>query len=239
MFNPAVYDFLPVSDAVKKFYTLGLEKNIALHPETPENKLLWEAINNQTDTYKQFNGKWQILITKIRAEISLPLTITTNPQLPCFSAFLQLEENKYADLTRKKGIHFFISLLGEFYSIIGEDSSAIEFEPGQYHHVTNSLTVSPVKEYAGCFNLIYTAIISFFENYRLIPFDVLLTKMDSVYSPWFSDKMNLFETLYNNRLNIKCPNINGDTGFGFENWYRKDYDPEENSGWTLIHPDNK
>lgn len=125
-YNADKYDFMELYNSIAKYYPIGVpfENNPAYnnYPGTKEiTKLLEESIHDEDN----FKSGWQKIETEIQNGIQFEIIGTTYGQSPCYSSYIEIEKNKVGDLSRYKEIHFFISLLGPFYTIIGQDRNEI------------------------------------------------------------------------------------------------------------------
>jgi len=235
MFNPDVYDFRPIFDTIKKYYLIGIDKDFPNYAASPGFQELVKLLEKNIHDDENYKARWENFCIQVEKATSAKVISTTYCQQPGFSAYLLIEETKMNNLTRSKELHFFIGLLGPYFSIIGKDSSSIEFEKDHYYTVTNYLTVSPDKEYTEIFKTVEAMIQDRFKDYWLIPFELLKQKIgDGFFTPWNQDReMTVFNALFNNQVETETKYISGDQYYGREKWFRKDFDPSQLGGWTV------
>jgi hypothetical protein len=228
-----MFDFWSVYTSIKKYYPLGLDKEFILRFEYPGEKELEKIIADNIHEDKNNQWQWEGFCYKIEKGITKKIIGTTYGRAPCFSAYIQLEESKTDNLLRSKELHFFLSLTGPFYSIVGKDGSRIEFEKDYYHWVTNYLTVSPEKEYSDIFKFIESQIKEQFPEYRLVPFEILKQKIEGLYTKHYAENsMTIFNALFNDQID-PTSNISGNPWYGSDKWIREDYDTNKETGWIV------
>ena len=236
MFNPDKYNFWPIYEVIKTYYPVGLDKEFNLYFDCPGYASLIKLIEENVHDDENYQLRWNDFCNRLEKEIDKEIVGTTYGQLPCFSAYVLLDKKISDDLVRTKELYFFVSLLGSFFSIIGRDGSQIEYGKDHSHWITNYVTVSPEKEYTEIFKILELRITERFQNYRLVPFEILKQKIEGLYTKWYTEKeMTIFNALFNNQINTES-NISGNAMFGSDKWIREDYDPSIEGGWTIYPP---
>lgn len=81
---------------------------------------------------------WTNFSSQIQAKIEHPVIGRIYGQALCYSLYMELEKAMVRDMTRFKELHCFVSLLGPFYTIIGQDRSEVKIDEG-FCSTTNCL----------------------------------------------------------------------------------------------------
>jgi hypothetical protein len=142
-----------------------------------------------------------------------------------------LEQTFLDSLTRTKELHFFVSLVGPFYTIIGEDVSAVKIEERHYRS-TSYLVVSPEGEFADTFRLLCDKIENRFKSYRFIPFELCKQTIDGLDVDYTDEHLNkVFYALFNNHIELDIWRTIGESYYKSEDWIKEGY-VDERDGWT-------
>lgn len=152
---------------------------------------------------------------------------------PCYSGFITLKKENFKNLTYTKELHFFISLLGPYYTILGIDRSEVELEEvlpdlngsekirDRVYNANQVITVSPHQEYKELFLILQNKILDYFPSLKYIPYEINRKKIKGI-SLVYPDceakvKGSVFSALFrpDDSFNSKT---RGDTFFGFDEW---------------------
>jgi hypothetical protein len=131
-FNYEKFDFWKVYDSIKRFYPIGVKKNESrLYYSYPCLKELEAIVVENIHDDKHFEERWEHFTKGIETEIGKEIIGTTYGQAPSFSSFVLLEQSSLDNQTRTKELHFFVSLVGPFYSVIGADINTVKIDERQ------------------------------------------------------------------------------------------------------------
>jgi hypothetical protein len=143
------------------------------------------------------------------------------------------------DLTRTKELHFFVSLVGPFYTIVGQDNNAIKIDDIRSCRSTNYLIVSPEKEFAETFKFLCDKIEPRFKGYRFVPFEICQQTIDGLEVRYTEKNLNsIFHALFNDHIDLLDWRKVGNEYFKSEDWIREDY-VDTGGSWTIYPPVQK
>lgn len=227
-FNSAVHDFWPVYNSIHRFYPVGIGHEIeAMYnsfPGTSERqKIIADNIYNDVN-YKR---NWLDFLEAIANYTGKKVTDNTGGITSCYSAYLQLYHTVSGDRTRTKGLHFFVSLLGPFYWVVGADENEVEAKDSFYRS-TNFLVTSPMVEYAGDFEDICKHIEARFKGYRFIPFWFGKQIVDGLVLDYKDNNCSVFNALFNGAIDLNT-NIVGSPSYKNSQWG----DSDKAGKWVL------
>lgn len=233
-FNIEAYDFWPIYDAIKRFYPIGIDRNNnQLYLSYPGLKILEDIIADNVHKRKHFTERWESFTTEIKNEIKKEIIGTTYGQAPSFSSYVLLNTVSIDDLTRTKEIHFFVSLVGPFYTIVGRDHVAIKTNDDKNYRSTCYLAVSPEKEFKDIFNLLCHKIEQRFKGYRFVPFGIGTETLNGLTVRYSDENLNtIFHALFNNNIDLTVSGRFGDIHFKYQDWARADHKDIENN-WVV------
>ncbi|MBO9701003.1 MAG: hypothetical protein J7604_12390 [Sporocytophaga sp.] len=189
-----------------------------------------EEILNENFFTINYRERWGKFRKFLKEELKEPFHNSTIAFYPCYSGIVILKEEKNNNLTYTKELHFFISLLGPFYTILGIDKAEITLEEHFNWDKENSsssyeanlvVTVSPYMEYQEPFNMLQKKIIEYFPSLKFIPYEVNIEKVEGVsliYPDTQGDAKNsVFSALFrpDNYFNTET---RGNTHYGFDEW---------------------
>jgi hypothetical protein len=148
---------------------------------------------------------------------------------------VQFDKTFYDNLTRTKELHFFLSLVGPYYTIIGTDINVVKTE-GRNLRSTNYLVVSPENEFAETFCLLCNKIENRFEGFRFIPFELCTQTIDGLDVYYSDENLNtVFHALFNDHIDMTTQNTIGNEYFKSEDWIKEGY-VGEGGNWTAYPP---
>ncbi|MCB0372223.1 MAG: hypothetical protein KDD31_04335 [Muricauda sp.] len=227
-FNSEEYDFWPLYNSIKKYYTIGIKKNqdMDIYRQYPGilelEKVLLENIGNK----KTYQRNWTSFIRRIGSEIGKEVTGTTFGLVPSYSAFLILDLEKEGNRCNYKELHFSVSLLGKYYQIYGLNKTVLSYDdlsiPYQIQNL-KELVVSPIDEYKAYFESVEFKITEEFKDYRLVPFVVGQSVINGL-EIFHLDKENcsINMALFNDFLGfgeqVGEVDIRGDLNYGMDSW---------------------
>ena len=232
-FNADRYDFWPLYETIKKYYPIGLSKeNSRLFFNSyagikEYHKLIQDNLVNK----KTYQSKWKSFDDKIEHKINIR-PVVTNGLSPSYSSKVEIENVKFGDLTRVKRIHYFISFLGPYYTIIGDDLSIVPIVEETLFR-TNYLIVSPFNEFEELFKTIAEEIECCFKAYQFVPFFILKGTLNGLELPHAEGHVNtIFSALFNSEFDLNHP-VRGDEYFRDKVWTNADWD---NSSGFVAYP---
>ena len=231
-FNHNKFEFWKIYDSIKQFYPIGIKKDDSKmfhsYPGLQElEKILEDNIHDQD----KFNSKWKDFTSEIERQLGKEIIGTTYGQAPSFSSFIILETTKLDNLTRTKELHFFVSLIGPYYTVIGKDNNTINIQDSRYRS-TNYLVLSPEIEFADTFILLCDEIESRFKGFRFVPFGICKQTIEALDVRYSGQNLNaVFHALFNNDVDLTCETI-GNEYYRCENWIKEDY-VDEGGAWTV------
>ena len=117
-FNYEEYDFWPVYETIKKYYPLGLKaSDDQLNQYYPGLIALRELIYENIVVQKTYRARWVKFNHLLKEQIRKPVHDTHHAAAPCYSGLVLLKRQKEPDLLEQE-LHFAISLLGPYYTLI-------------------------------------------------------------------------------------------------------------------------
>jgi hypothetical protein len=232
-FNPEKFNFWEIYESIAKYYPIGIPKNESKFSQSFQGHkdlvaILLDNIHNE----KNFKIRWVSFDKEIKKLSQKKVIGTTYGQVPCFSSYVEIEKKKYKNFTHFKELHYFVSLLGNFYTVIGDDRNEMTERENKFR-TTNYLAVSPEHEFAKTFNLLCEQIEMRFTGFRFVPFQICaqtiigldvkddLEKQDTIFDAIFGGS----HIRFNNR-------ILGNEFYKADEWIREGY-VDTGSHWTI------
>ena len=234
-FNSEKFDFWEIYNSIKHFYPIGIKKEEGkLYFTYPGLKELENIIVENIHDESNFNSRWQDFTKEIEKQIEKQIIGTTYGQAPSFSSFVLLDSASFGNLTRTKELHFFVSLVAPFYTIIGIDNNILEIGDRKYRS-TNYLVVSPENEYADTFRLLCDKIEKRFSGFRYVPFEICKQTIEGLDVPYSDENLNrIFNALFNNHIDFAVMTMGNDY-YKSEDWIKEGY-IDKGGGWTIYPP---
>ena len=233
-FNTEKFDFWPIYDDIKRFYPIGIEKDErwGMYLAYPGLQKLTEVILENIYNESNYSSRWESFTSEIESITTKEIIGTTYGQAPCFSACLVLDKICVDGVIREKQIQFFVSLIGAFYSVIGQEIVSVRSDTEAYR-ATGYLVVSPEKEFKEVFNLLCDKIEARFKGFRFIPFEISRQTIDGLDAKYSHKKLNsIFHALFNDHIDLNTKLVVGDGYYKCEAWIKEGYVPDE-GGWTM------
>ena len=234
-FNTEIFDFWPIYETIKQFYPIGISTSnrnlFDSYPGTADlKKLVIENIHDKIN----FESRWKKFDELLEAKTKFKPVGTTMGQAPSFSSFIEIERIDHGSLTRVKRLHYFVSLLDSYYTVLGDDLSIIKVDDSNLHRI-NYLVASPFNEFAESFNKICVEIETHFKNFRYVPLFIskqCIDGLDVGYTDYYAN--SIFSALFNN-TNLDIWTY-GDDAFKAEIWLREGL--TEMPKWSVQAPNN-
>jgi hypothetical protein len=235
-FNSDKFDFWSIYESIKHFYPIGIKKDDSrMYHSYPGLKELEDRIVDNIHIDEHFNSRWENFTATIQKEIGKEIIDTTYGQAPSFSSYVLLESSSMDNLTRTKEIHFFVSLIGPYYTVIGSDNSAVKVLEGQYKG-TSYLVVSPFLEYVDIFKLLCEKIEKQFIGFRFVPFEICRQTIEGLDVRYSDENLNtVFHALFNNHIGLNTLRTVGDKYYKYDDWLKEGY-IDDGESWSAYPP---
>lgn len=232
------FDFWKIYDIIKKFYPIGIQKGEdKMFYSYPGLKELGDIVVENIHENDNYIARWESFTNQIENLIQKKIVGTTYGQAPSFSAFVQLGTSSFDNLTRERELHFFVSLVGPFYTVIGQDKSIIKVGDGVFRN-TSYLVVSPENEFADIFNILCNKIEERFKGFRFVPFYICKQTIDGLDVRYVNDSLNsIFNALFNDHVDLNVRTL-GDESYKSKDWIKEGY-IDTGKGWTVYPPEQK
>lgn len=220
MYYADKFDLREIYEALHRCYPIdmyhGSEKHTSIIVDNIHNRECFEL--------------WEQFTDELALESNKEIIGTTYGNAPSFSSFIVLDTTTLGSNTRSKQLHFMISLVGSFYTVIGEDKNTVKEHGGTFES-TNYLVVSPEYEFEAFFVWLCQKIENRFINFRFVPYEVYSQTMNHFNLDSF---LSVFQGLFNDLIDINTKNIIGNGFFKSEVWTAKEY---TNQGkWSIMPP---
>ena len=237
LFNSDKFDFWKIYDAIKRFYPIGVKRDESqMYFSYPGLKELEDIVVANIQDDNHFINRWDNFTKDIEKEICKEIIGTTYGQAPSFSSYVLLDTASLDNLTRTKELHFFVSLVGPFYTIIGQDNNTVKLEEHKNYRSTSYLVVSPENEFADTFELLCDKIENRFEGFRFVPYEICQQTIDGLNVHYSDENLNsVFHALFNNLVDLTVWRKIGNDYFKSEDWIKQDY-VDTGGGWTIYPP---
>jgi len=235
-FNSDKFDFWLIYESIKHFYPIGIKKDESrMYHSYPGLKELEDRIVDNIHIDDNFNSRWENFTATIQKEIGKEIIGTTYGQAPSFSSYVLLESSSMDNLTRTKEIHFFVSLIGPYYTVMCNDNSTVKVLESQYKG-TSYLVVSPFLEYAAIFKLLCEKIEKQFIGFRFVPFEICRQTIEGLDVRYSDETLNtVFHALFNNHIDLNTLRYVGDKYYKYDDWIKEGY-IDDGDNWTVAPP---
>lgn len=234
-FNSDKFDFWTIYESIKSYYPIGIKKDDSrMYHSYPGLKKLEDRIVDNIHIDEHFNSRWENFTATIQKEIGKEIIGTTYGQAPSFSSYVLLQSSSLDNLTRTKEIHFFVSLTGPYYTVIGNDNSTVKVLEGQYKG-TSYLVISPFLEYADIFKLLCEKIEKQFVGFRFVPFEICTQTIEGLDVRYSENLNTVFHALFNNHIDLNTLRYVGDKYFKYDAWIKEGY-VDDGDSWTAFPP---
>ncbi|MFA0964869.1 hypothetical protein AB9P05_23875 [Roseivirga sp. BDSF3-8] len=229
------YDYSTIYETIKRYYPpaeKGLTAGDLLKTKEYEryNRLL--RSNFQDKVY--YKEKWKAFKAYLKGGLDKPVRETTAVLYPCYSGAITIEKKTSGNLTYIKELHFFISLLGPYYSLIGLDRLEVTLpdllrtaeqelrERNRLYHSRVALTISPCYEYERPMKALARLIGAQFPEYRQVPFALASREWThtALYTPDSHSATLIFHALFGRHFPL-TEKVRGDETAGCEDWRKE------------------
>lgn len=232
-FNSDLYDLWEIYDAIKSFYPLGIPRGEGggVYFEYAGIKKLEQIVVENIHDENNFKNRWANYRNELAEKLEKEVIGKTYGQSPSFCSSVVLERNEIGNCTHLKELYFAVSLVGNFFSIYGLDSTLIleDQESFKGYQVANMVTTSPFKECEKVFSTVENSIRERYPTYKMVPFAFGQQIIDGL-QVRYSDAevcsihMALFNDFVQPRNNFKFTQghvvdyTRGDDYYGLEDW---------------------
>lgn len=219
-FNSNKFDFWKIYDCIKHNYPLGIKKDetnfFYSYPGIIE---LRQLIADKVSEGGEHEG-WDDFLVELQSTIGKTITGTTYGQAPSYSGYLEIETFTHENHERTKELHFSVSLLGPFYTIIGMDKNTVSIEWKRFEKPTY-LIISPENEYKEYFIFLENSIEKQFPGYKFIPYDIYSQNIDGL-ELYYDDRASntVFNGIFNSLVVSDMMTI-GDQFYKYDQWLKK------------------
>ena len=261
-FDGDKYDFWPVYTAIQTHYPIGISKEevyVQFYSTSPHRRLRNDAydrkyVYDKENNQSLSNPDWEKFIEALQNLTTQEVCDVTHPQMPCFSAHVEVERIEIGDVIRKKELLVYISLLGPFYTVIGQNKTSLKTatpndkliaDSKSWSHRTDSfypavhhLVISPYEEFEDTFNTLCKTVEEHFTDFRFVPFSICKSTIAGLEVPQTNDKpASVFQALFsdNHPINFKAPTL-GDDYFKADDWMIEGYVEKPRGKWYAFPP---
>lgn len=203
------FDFWSVYKSIIEYYPIGIEND---YPcpffEYQGIKKLEDIVVQKVHDDKNYNEEWASYWEKVSEEVGLPIVGTTYGQAPSFSAYLILKEEKGSYCDYFEELHFSVSFVGPFYTIVGQSRTEVhQGDKLERFSAVNKVNSSPTEETQKYFELLIQKIKSKYPNYKFVPYDINELFIEGLRVPYRDEKRNrVYNALFNDLINFDTVN---------------------------------
>jgi hypothetical protein len=229
-FSNADYNFWSIYESIKKYYPLGIDKEYpGIFFDYWGIKKLEDIIVAKVHDDKNFRLEWEECWEKFSDEIKLPIIGTTYGQAPSFSSYIELKNEKGETCDYVEELHFAVSFVGPFYTIIGQSSTVVNHQEGtdQFHYsAINRITISPDSQTQKYFDFLSEKIESKYNGYKFVPYSINKQTLEGLRVRYRDEKVNrIYHALFNDCVHFPDygkydPLIMGDEFYRYDDWAR-------------------
>ena len=229
-FNNEDYNFWSIYESIKNYYPLGIDNNYpGIFFDYWGIKKLEELVVAKVHNNENYRLEWKDYCDELSKEINLPIIGTTYGQAPSFSGYIELKKEKGTTCDYSEELHFAVSFIGPFYSIIGQSTTVVNQLDGEnqaFYSAVNRITVSPDSETEKYFDFLSDKIVSRFKEYRFVPYNINKQTLEGLRVRYRDEKVNrIYHALFNDIIQFSDygkyePLIMGDEFYRYEEWAR-------------------
>jgi hypothetical protein len=227
------HDFSLITDTIKEYFPVARAKRLSSRAAASSRgfKKMGKIMQAEFHDQKAYRQKWGRLTSDLKEVFNKPVSGFPDLAGGGFVGAVILEEDKKQDFIRQKTLHFFVSVIGSFFSIQGVDSSvailAIESrEPGVemgYYGAKHAVTVSPAFEFEEAFKKLEDHLRDAFPGYLFVPYSIGMSTVrnisiaDEHRDPRMLD--TIYEALFGRMAVHECA-WRGDKRYGMNDWIK-------------------
>ena len=224
------YDFRLIQDVIRQYYPpkSAPRYSVERFQSSPGGEKISALMEENFFDKKTYQEKWARLDRFVEKELNKPVNSTFSLANCCYSGEVVLEEDRSNDFVRSKKLHFYISVLGPFFSICGIDSSSVvlpeNFDDGVKpveFDAAHVVTVSPVFEYGATFNLLEAKLRASFPGYLFVPYQVGMSTIKNISLKADWEEQNIMDTVYEGlfgQIAVHDLPSRGDQAYGSADW---------------------
>lgn len=242
-FNTEKFDFWPIYEAIKKYYPIGITSDSHFYGSYPGFIELTNILVEYIHEGKNPIFNWQELLADISENTKCEVRNTTYGQQFCYSASLIFETSSHNHFTHQNQIHFFISLIGPFYTIIGESENELVVNDGDYlprFSSTNYFVASPYNEFSTPFSSVEEVLKRRLPGYKFVPYWIHQQQIDGLilYHQDENKRPSIFNILFNDHIRFirSFGRTLGNHYYGNEAWIRPEFDAAKAGVWSIFPP---
>lgn len=199
------FDFWSVYKSIIEYYPIGID-NVYPGPffEYDGIKKLEDIVVKKVHDDKNFQNEWSNYWDTVSEEIGLPIIGTTYGQAPSFSSFILLKEEKGQHCDYFEELHFCVSFVGPFYTIISQSRTEIHGQDKfTRFKAVNKVTSSPTPETKRYFELLAKKIESKYPDYKFVPYHINELFIEGLRVRYRDEKHNrVYNALFNNLVDF-------------------------------------
>jgi len=219
-FNSNKFDFWEIYNCIKRNYPLGIKKDengfFYSYPGLIELGHLISSKFSDGGEYEKFAD----ILLEWESNIGKKIEGTTYGQAPSYSGYLEIEAFTHENHKRTKELHFYISILGKFYTIVGMDTNTVSVDWMTFHKPTY-LIISPENEYKEHFIFLENNIEKQFLDYKFVPYDIYSQNVDGLEVPYNTKNFNtVFNGIFDSSIDFNSMKI-GDEFYKYDQWLKK------------------
>ena len=203
------FDFWSVYKSIIEYYPIGIDNE---YPgpffEYDGIKKLEDIVIKKVHDDKNYKGEWANYWEKVSEDTKIKIEGTTYGQAPSFSAYLILKEEKGSYCNYFEELHFSVSFVGPFYTIIGQSRTEVREGDiiGRFSAV-NRINSSPTEETKKYFELIIQKIKSKYPNYKFVPYNINELFIEGLRVRYRDEKRNrVYNALFNDLIDFDKDN---------------------------------
>ncbi len=235
-FNPEKFDFWEIYECIAKYYPIGIPIDESRFSQSFRgHKDFVSVLEVNLHDNKKFKAVWKSFDNEIKKLTKKKVIGSNFGQEPCFSSYLELEKNRHKDFTRFKELYYYVSLLGNFYTVIGVDRNEVR-KINKRFYTTNYLIVSPEHEFTEAYKLLCDQIESRFKGFRFVPFYVCTQTIIGLEVLADSEKKdNVFSAIFGSSHYKLKNRILGNEFYKADDWIKEGY-VDTGSHWIIYPP---
>lgn len=229
-FNNKDYNFWPIYESIKTYYPIGIENDYpGIFFDYWGLKKLEDIVVSKVHDKKNYRLEWKDYWEAASQEIKLPIIGTTYGQAPSFSGYIELKNEKGATCDYQEELHFAVSFIGPFYTIIGQSATVVNHQQDDLQHhyrAINRITVSPDDHTQKYFDFLSDRIESKFKGYKFIPYYINKQTLKGLRVRYRDEKENrIYHALFNDIVHFPDygkydPLTMGDEFYRSKDWAR-------------------
>lgn len=222
-------DYSPIYETLKEFYPL--DNNISPNEIKDFEGLnkINQLIDNNFINRKNYKEIWGKLKSQLKKVLNEQINEINTLSEPCYTGYIVIQKQTINNITHQKELHFFISLLGPYFTIIGIDKCNLTLEEEmrsqlKFDRVFSSnlaLTVSPYLEFETQFLKLQNSIKNHYPELKFIPYSINNKKLEGISlihtNSDFQTKDTIFSGLFKPE-NYFNASIRGNINYGQEDW---------------------